>query len=117
MGIIYSIQKRKKKGPQKCIHQAQQPILENETSEDNNHVTQSGVTRAVGASPGLDAKGRCQICREQQLTARRYRIRLVIGLFFPFALSALDVTIVASALPWIATDFSRSCTVSPNPAF
>ena len=34
-----------------------------------------------------------------------YRWKLVIGLFAPFALQALDTTIIASALPYIALDF------------
>lgn len=37
---------------------------------------------------------------------RRYRYKIVFGLFFPYALQALDMTIVASALPYIAEDFS-----------
>lgn len=48
-----------------------------------------------------------QITRDEKLAARRYRILLIIGLFCPFALQALDVTIIASALPWIASDFRK----------
>ena len=47
----------------------------------------------------------CQKCRDEKLAARNYRIKLIIGLFFPFAIQALDTTIVASALPWIAFGF------------
>jgi hypothetical protein len=36
---------------------------------------------------------------------RVYRWKIIFGLFFPFALQALDTTIVASALPYIAKDF------------
>lgn len=32
---------------------------------------------------------------------------MILGLVLPFALQALDVTIVASALPWIAVDFGE----------
>lgn len=39
---------------------------------------------------------------------RVYRWKIVFGLFFPFALQALDITIVASALPFIAKDFGMS---------
>lgn len=46
--------------------------------------------------------------REEKRAARRYRTLLVIGLFCPFALQALDVTIIASALPWIASDFRKN---------
>jgi len=35
-----------------------------------------------------------------------YRRKIIFGLFCPFALQSLDFTIIASALPFIATDFS-----------
>ncbi|KAJ5614770.1 Major facilitator superfamily domain general substrate transporter [Penicillium herquei] len=38
---------------------------------------------------------------------RKYRLKLILGLFGPFCLSSLDMTIVASALPYIATDFNQ----------
>lgn len=47
----------------------------------------------------------CSICKEQKRAARKYRWKLIAGLFFPFALQALDGTIVATALPFIASDF------------
>lgn len=37
-----------------------------------------------------------------------YRWKIVLGLFAPFLLQALDTTIVASALPTIAEEFSKS---------
>ncbi|KAM0278709.1 hypothetical protein ACHAQH_005002 [Verticillium albo-atrum] len=50
---------------------------------------------------------RCETC----VTARRaqliYRWKIILGLFLPFTASALDVTIIASALPWIAADFGQ----------
>lgn len=64
------------------------------------------------ATPPARKDSEPQMTREEKLTARHYRIRLIIGLFCPFALQALDVTIIASALPWIASDFRRP---SPNP--
>ncbi|KAI6267173.1 hypothetical protein MCOR27_010703 [Pyricularia oryzae] len=50
---------------------------------------------------------KCEACVEEKRAARKYRLKLVLGLIFPFALQALDVTIVASALPWIAKDFNE----------
>ncbi|KAH8820521.1 hypothetical protein F5884DRAFT_52681 [Xylogone sp. PMI_703] len=59
-------------------------------------------------SPDTDIPtGKCPLCRADQLAARRYRIRVIFGLMFPFILQALDTTIIASALPWIASDFNR----------
>jgi hypothetical protein len=37
-----------------------------------------------------------------------YRWKISLGLFGPFALQALDTTIIASALPYIATDFGKA---------
>jgi hypothetical protein len=114
---------RQKKEAGPCVHELQGPSAApaestggNKTSP--NHVAQADVNEVNTATSheqstvfpaGKDSKGRCTICRAEQLAARRYRIKLIIGLFCPFALQALDVTIVASALPWIASDFSKSC--------
>jgi hypothetical protein len=50
----------------------------------------------------------CTICREQKLAARKYRWKLMGGLFLPFTLQALDGTIIASALPFMASDFRKT---------
>ncbi|KAH7154801.1 tetracycline efflux protein [Fusarium sp. MPI-SDFR-AT-0072] len=49
----------------------------------------------------------CQDCKRESSQQVRYRWRIILGLVLPFAISALDVTIIASALPWIAADFNR----------
>jgi hypothetical protein len=94
-----------------CIHHVQQPT----EALSGHHVVEPAIltTDTEGSDTALghtlsqnDAKGRCQICHQEQVAARNYRIRIIIGIFFPFALQALDVTIIASALPWIASDFS-----------
>ena len=70
---------------------------------------EAGATPPLGTSTSaaalVDGKGRCLACRQEKLSARRYRCKVIVGLIFPFALQALDVTIIASAFPWIATDF------------
>lgn len=48
------------------------------------------------AIPGSGGKG-----------GSRYRWKLVLGLFLPFSVQALDLTIIAGALPFIASDFSK----------
>jgi MFS family permease len=55
----------------------------------------------------LPPAGKCSVCKEEKKAARIYRWKIIIGLIFPFALQALDVTIIASALPWIAVDFGE----------
>lgn len=47
----------------------------------------------------------CPMCKEEKRVARRYRWLLIGGLFFPFTVQALDATIIAGALPFIASDF------------
>jgi len=37
---------------------------------------------------------------------KKYFWKIIIGLFGPFTLQALDSTVISSALPYIATDFS-----------
>jgi MFS family permease len=49
----------------------------------------------------------CETCRDEKTARRKYRWRIILGLFLPFTLSSLDATIIASALPWIAADFNR----------
>lgn len=50
--------------------------------------------------------------KAEQRRKRAYRWKIVIGLFAPFTLQSLDTTIIASALPFIASDFSKH---TPNP--
>ena len=51
--------------------------------------------------------GPCQQCKQEKRAARIYRWKLIAGLFLPFTVQALDTTIVAGALPFIASDFRR----------
>jgi len=44
---------------------------------------------------------------EEKRMRRAYRWKIIFGLFAPFALHSLDLTIIATALPFIATDFSQ----------
>lgn len=113
-----------------CIHEEQrtqqpepqeEPIVDNKQSLDHVaqdviiHVDPSGVDGDPNVqSVARDSKGRCLMCRQEQLAARRYRIRLIIGIFFPYALSALDTTIVASALSVIASDFGKLSILVPG---
>jgi hypothetical protein len=45
---------------------------------------------------------------KKKRAAGHYRRRLMAGLFFPFLVQSLDVTIIAGALPFIASDFRKS---------
>lgn len=73
---------------------------------------EAAATRADDA-PSNDVQtartfdGKCPICKEEQKAARIYRTKLMAGLMLPFTLQALDITIIAGALPWIADDFGE----------
>ncbi|KFY33072.1 hypothetical protein V495_08459 [Pseudogymnoascus sp. VKM F-4514 (FW-929)] len=49
----------------------------------------------------------CAECQEAKRAARKYRWKVIGGLFVPFLVQSLDVTIVAGALPFIASDFNE----------
>ncbi|KAH8678109.1 major facilitator superfamily domain-containing protein [Xylariales sp. PMI_506] len=50
---------------------------------------------------------KCIECQAEKRALRSYRVKIIGGLILPFVLQSLDVTIVASALPWIASDFNE----------
>lgn len=109
MGFILK-RKAKENKPLACQHQHQSPgaaepqphgaeTANGHAEKENNEHLQTTVL--------TDRKDKCTICRQEHLAAREYRWKLIAGIFFPFAISALDVTIIASALPWIAIDFGQ----------
>ncbi|KUJ15382.1 MFS general substrate transporter [Mollisia scopiformis] len=61
---------------------------------------------AVHGSDVLDGT-KCAICKDEQRAMRKYRLKLMVGLFLPFMVQSLDATIIASALPFIASDFHQ----------
>lgn len=46
--------------------------------------------------------------RAEKKRRRKYRLKIILGLFAPYTLQALDTTIIASALKFIAEDFGQS---------
>ncbi|KAK2733967.1 hypothetical protein FQN57_001904 [Myotisia sp. PD_48] len=49
----------------------------------------------------------CLLCKKERHDARVYRWKLMGGLFFAHFLAAVDLTIVAAALPFIASHFNK----------
>ncbi|KAF7953768.1 uncharacterized protein EAE97_001167 [Botrytis byssoidea] len=49
----------------------------------------------------------CSLCIQEKKASRRYRWRLTAGLMLPYMVQALDITIIAGALPFIASDFNQ----------
>jgi hypothetical protein len=114
----------KKKRRLRQEQQAQQEVQLPET-EPGVDVTQIDDADAAGVSipapvstpapePHADLKKekkKAELSPEELAEKKRrrvYRWKIILGLFFPFALQALDTTIVASALPFIAKDFGMS---------
>lgn len=52
--------------------------------------------------------------KAEKKSRQDYRWKVVIGLFAPFLLQSLDTTIIASALPFIAKDFSKTPLTFPQ---
>ena len=48
----------------------------------------------------------CVLCKADKHNQRVYRWKVIGGLFVPFLVQSLDITIIAGALPFIASDFS-----------
>lgn len=63
------------------------------------------TTAAVAPFKEYDS-GLCTICKQEQHDARVYRFKLLGGLILPYILASLDLTIVATSLPFIASYFS-----------
>ncbi len=72
--------------------------------------TASAVSNA--AKPGKETAKKELTPEEvaEKKRRRKYRLKILLGLVAPFTLQALDMTIVASALPFIASDFSEYLT-------
>ncbi|ELQ41482.1 hypothetical protein OOU_Y34scaffold00276g7 [Pyricularia oryzae Y34] len=64
---------------------------------------------------------KCEACVEEKRAARKYRLKLVLGLIFPFALQALDVTMILTRCPSSHCDYHDDwkclCTAAPTDAF
>jgi hypothetical protein len=115
--IIYK--KYFKKQPPQCEpSEHQQPV--NIASEDRIELTtlpQQSPDGRVAEESHLqnvdkqisfgDTKTTSSIAKEDEKAMNRYRWKLVIGLFLPFFVQSLDLTIISGALPFIASDFRK----------
>lgn len=75
----------------------------------SNAAANDSPAAVKGAEPGTKTEKPEPTPEEkaEQRRRRSYRWKIVIGLFAPFTLQSLDTTIIASALPFIASDFSK----------
>ena len=56
----------------------------------------------------VPASQRCEICAAEKSATRKYRWKMLLLLTPGFMLSSLDLTIIATALPFIASHFGTS---------
>ncbi|KAI0884696.1 MFS general substrate transporter [Annulohypoxylon maeteangense] len=87
-----------------CIHER------HKLRQEHQDAAQMNVTTTITAGESTDPIYRsknCPQCKAEEKAANKYRWKLILCLILPYALQALDVTIVASALPWIAADFGE----------
>ncbi|KAE8156343.1 major facilitator superfamily domain-containing protein [Aspergillus tamarii] len=75
------------------------------TSQGTASITEEDRGLVPRDLPKSDEK--CQVCKKQKHDTRVYRWKLIAGLCLPFILATLDLTIVATALPSIASHFNE----------
>ncbi|THC93928.1 hypothetical protein EYZ11_006610 [Aspergillus tanneri] len=102
-----------------CSHLAQQRRQRQQHSQDTTiRSTENEVPlQDMGASSvqeqrnilqGYPQSGeKCQVCKEERRRERVYSWKLIGGLCLPFTLATLDLTIVATAVPSIASHFNK----------
>lgn len=106
--MLYKYIKKRKAGSEQ-VHECH----ERDLKLSNDHQSPFEVEVESSSSPNGDGKDITAeskvetISAEEKRASRIYRWKLVAGLCLPFSLQALETTIVAGALPFIASDFSK----------
>ncbi|KAF3074212.1 hypothetical protein CFAM422_003784 [Trichoderma lentiforme] len=105
--------------PQETTDHPSQSLIENDSKRCPQHDI---PRRDVGDSTGafmmepLDAESRhasgqpnqaCTCAKKPGRSNTKYRIKLIAGLVLPYFLASLDLTVVATALPFIASHFDK----------
>ena len=89
--------------PQPQEHQRPQP--QQDKVEKSKKNVESCPHRKAGDVP---ASQKCEICAAEKSATRKYRWKMLLLLTPGFMLSSLDLTIIATALPFIASHFGMS---------
>jgi len=72
---------------------------------------EESVPRDIDKNFSSDGDTSCEVCQYEKKALTKYRWKLIIGLFLPFLVQSLDSTIIAGALPYIASDFRVSSSI------
>ncbi|THV46177.1 hypothetical protein BGAL_0409g00080 [Botrytis galanthina] len=101
MVVLFIINRYAPASPFCCItNQPQLPMLQCSHTEGREGGTSEPQAGISYAEP-------CNLCIQEKKASRRYRWRLTAGLMLPYMVQALDITIIAGALPFIASDFNQ----------
>lgn len=107
--MFYAYKKIKEHRRQKAL--AQEVALQDTTAEPSAGPYRQVLDTNTNTNTAAPAKAKKELTPEEIADKKRrnvYRWKLIAGLFGPFALQALDTTIIASALSDIATEFRKS---------
>jgi hypothetical protein len=94
-----------------CNHQrstsdgSEIPLTELHAGQEKN------APREIDKNFRSDGGASCEVCQYEKKALKKYRWKLIIGLFLPFLVQSLDSTIIAGALPYIASDFRKSSSI------
>ncbi|KAL7932083.1 major facilitator superfamily domain-containing protein [Trichoderma chlorosporum] len=105
--------------PQGSSDQAPQPFTDNEANWCPRHgifrtdaaaLTGSFMMESLGnenTRPLSQTNQACTCAKKPERNNKKYRIKLIAGLVLPYFLASLDLTVVATALPFIASHFHK----------
>ncbi|EEQ86326.1 MFS multidrug transporter [Blastomyces dermatitidis ER-3] len=105
-------EKAKQKRP--CRHQRRNqiqateldPVPFDESRNQHDPTSANLLSPPDPAHEQIPSNGPCEKCKKEKHDARVYRSKLIAGLVFPYFLASVDLTIVASAMPFIASHFT-----------
>ncbi|UKZ68795.1 uncharacterized protein TrAtP1_009814 [Trichoderma atroviride] len=89
-----------------------QPLTYNEAKwcprHDISPTDAAGLTGSIMMQPleGENTQA-CTCAKKPEHNSKKYRIKLITGLVLPYFLASLDLTVVATALPFIASHFHK----------
>lgn len=115
IALARAVKRKRRSSRPPCQHQVRSQgttgvALESTDESRSEEPSSTPVTKeADPAEHGQDQFGpeRCEICKKTKHDARVYRWKLIIGLLLPYLLASLDLTVVATALPFIASHFQK----------
>ncbi|KAH8588360.1 major facilitator superfamily domain-containing protein [Bisporella sp. PMI_857] len=88
-----------------------QPYESTPHSEKNTVIHEPGQDGTRAPKNEMSSLSQSQVKDErskaEKKAVRKYRWKLVLGLFLPFAIQALETTVLAGAYPFIASDFNE----------